>query len=475
MTYPNSPAEPYPEAFGWPWHGLISLEWQKFDEPFVTLPSGAQMPITRFGSCDTHLFDAGMPPSTLTAEEDQAWWNKAILRGSEGLTAWGGGAFVPTVAGGQPYLLDYWPVATDLSTITIYCSEWNGTTWQPYPEVTVEYPANHAMAVIWAGSGIGWQISVGGMVMRGGAGERALYPISITYVGGGLKTFYPAGYVEVIVDPVSKTSSGVFHGAGAASMRLITDTFSPKPDGFVEYRSNGDGDPIILPSGQPKPNFYTQFRTWHVGAASAITEIERVACAWYKQNGAVEVIYAGLRIEDQSSGSMNASSYISTQTLKLGGRSVATLVTQSSKAYLSSPPRASYGFTITLNGTLYDSFSEVSGNYTSMIAPAGQTGLTVVGDIKLSTVADGRLIVATTGRMLSNTLATSLLDFYDYSDESKELHQLDALSPSGWDNGTHIIIGALTEAENWAWLTGSWNPVTGQVARASKLYRYSWV
>lgn len=90
MAFPNSPLDPVPEVWGWPWHG--PLTWNGA-AGWVTLPSGSMVPCSNIGHW-TYLWDIGMPvPDVVTEDPDEQWWNVAVLRAGRGggaLYAYGG-------------------------------------------------------------------------------------------------------------------------------------------------------------------------------------------------------------------------------------------------------------------------------------------------------------------------------------------------------------------------------------------------
>lgn len=90
MAFPNSPLDPVPEVWGWPWHGQIT--WNG-SAGWVTLPSGRLIPCSSVGHW-TYLWDIGMPvPEVVTDDPDEQWWNVAVLRAAVGggaLYAYGG-------------------------------------------------------------------------------------------------------------------------------------------------------------------------------------------------------------------------------------------------------------------------------------------------------------------------------------------------------------------------------------------------
>lgn len=98
MAFPNSPLDPLPRLFGWPWHGLMRQE-NDSDKPKLTFPSGRVVDCGVAGNW-TFLWDIGMPapvlPVGVELEPDEQWWSKAVLR------AFDGASFQPVGWGGMP-------------------------------------------------------------------------------------------------------------------------------------------------------------------------------------------------------------------------------------------------------------------------------------------------------------------------------------------------------------------------------------
>lgn len=90
MAFPNSPLDPVPEVWGWPWHG--PLTWNG-TAGWVSVPSGGSVSVVNVAHW-TYLWDIGMPaPTVQTEDPDEQWWNVAILRAPRGgrvLYAYGG-------------------------------------------------------------------------------------------------------------------------------------------------------------------------------------------------------------------------------------------------------------------------------------------------------------------------------------------------------------------------------------------------
>lgn len=90
MAFPNTPLDPVPAVWGWPWHGPLS--WNG-TAGWVSLLSGRTVPVTSVTHW-TYLWDIGMPVATVeTDDPDEQWWNVAVLRaprGGRALYAYGG-------------------------------------------------------------------------------------------------------------------------------------------------------------------------------------------------------------------------------------------------------------------------------------------------------------------------------------------------------------------------------------------------
>ncbi|QRY79630.1 hypothetical protein JVX91_00515 [Pseudomonas sp. PDNC002] len=90
MAFPNTPLDPVPAVWGWPWHGPLS--WNG-TAGWVSVPSGRTVPVTSVTHW-TYLWDIGMPVATVESDDpDEQWWNVAVLRAPRGggvLYAYGG-------------------------------------------------------------------------------------------------------------------------------------------------------------------------------------------------------------------------------------------------------------------------------------------------------------------------------------------------------------------------------------------------
>lgn len=82
MAFNNSPLDPVPEVFGWPWHGLITKTPAAGS---LALPSDRTMACEYCGNW-TYLWDIGMPaPVVASTDPDEQWLSKAIIRGDGNL------------------------------------------------------------------------------------------------------------------------------------------------------------------------------------------------------------------------------------------------------------------------------------------------------------------------------------------------------------------------------------------------------
>ncbi|MFZ3182917.1 MAG: hypothetical protein WA173_02070 [Pseudomonas sp.] len=502
MSLPNGPADPYPEAFGWPWHGRICKPYGQ--TAYVQLPSGATHPIKNFASPDTHLFDAGMPAPTMPVVADQAWWNRGIRRGLDGLDVWSGlsyisgkpsGIFQGCVIAGVPY-----PHRLELS------AEYAGggyagiiaRVWRTLDGLTAVYasvslaPAGFGLDATELKPGSGFQCE---LIVWGAQGDRALYKIMGEVIGRNAPLSLCA-IVEARYDPVALTCalSVVADYAQCKGLKTL-DQGSAEPTNYIRWplRPTGYAD---LPASAPAPADHVEsdgHTGFTLGTYEAQEELTAVVHAWYLPGDVVELVWLTLngRLEWRfpSFGSYGTTT---AYTLTLSGVHMYEVI-ETGDAEPVDDWTISVISSLTLNGESLSGFTFEGprNSGTGLMTGAQHVGLAEVGrvyyfDAFYATGASAWVSLAT---MSNHCLGMSARAIVGPSTDDAFGNPIPAAGSSGWLEYGPVKYPAgsdpsrqrranyhlMSEAARYGFGSASWNPVTGQLARGGNGVIYSWV
>lgn len=490
MSLPNSPADPYPESFGWPWHGLVRrpARNQITDPPMgceIVLPSGATRPMPSGnlvgGGVFTHSHPfvvPGLPAPDIPTEADQAYLSRGIRR-SDGQWFWDHIGPPALVCSGAPWRVDDVLVFTsDVKRleVAVYVESVDGEA------VTLRYSSPSENSFDLPSGVIPYDISFTQM-MAGGAGDRWLYLVEMNLGAGRERVCI----FEVIADMDSRDVNVVYHAkySDLYTVVSVTPTSESSPTWVIYYYAGQD--PVVKQYGDPpdNPNWYTSV-TYSVGSYSYSTEAQWTIWAWYKQDAVtVELVRLNVRLEFEKSfgGGLGVRFFENTNSrtmFSLQGHELFTHVweVESNFGALGGVADGSERF-YAQGAQLYSGDLPDTGprqpivHLEQYIPDPTPRWIDYAGEFP-PTAGPSGISMTIYVQKLSNAL---LAMGYRAETPATRFFQSGAISPSGAHPGDHVIAdsGALTPDQRACWTSGAWNPITGEVRRADTNYRYNWV
>lgn len=492
MSLPNSPADPYPEAFGWPWHGLIRRSSKvsptdPSDDCEIVMAAGIRpMPSGNLIGAPqftwTHPFVVpGLPEPDMPSDDGMTWLSRGIRRES-GQWYWGREGLVPCVRGMIPWsITDFW-YANDGAggqRAAARVRDINGDERYIYSEYLGADPFG-------APSELDPSAVRTRLMMHGGSGDRRL--LLCSYNHRITDALVRVGIIEVVVEPELERLSVVIHADYADMHSVISSTTSPGAPSYTIYYF-AVGAPVVQGYGDPPPPGAVSSESYSVGSQSYSREEQYLFWAWYADDGTtVELVrlnhaYSASRSFSYGVSRLGFEDTTDVHTFSIQGSEVLSYTLNIRSDFNNNLPytQSPSGSLVIQGDELPLGMTTSTGNYRPpALRPGPASALPFVDDY-----IDGPVGVALPGPATSNLLLqvaflSNALITMGYSanvlGEGRRC-QGSARSPSGPDAGTYLLTntGSLTQDELLCWNSGAWNPVTGAVRRANIDYRYNWV
>lgn len=489
MSLPNSPADPYPEAFGWPWHGLIRRPASAAAVAAeIVLPSSATRAMQSGGGIGysdftwSHPFVVpGLPEPDIPTETDQSYLTRGIRRGSNAAWWWDRTGPVPCVRNGQPWrVLDLYLGAYGnlrrlyVSALMESPSGERITIEHISPSensfnLPAEYPTYNIQRL---------------MLMAGGSGDRWLYVAIHSRFPGDWER---CGIFEVLLEPENGIIRVEHHATYPDMYQVLSvvPTSDSSPTWVIYYYNSGP--PVVLPYGTPPsdPNFIDS-TTYSVGSMHYSIAERWIFWAWYRADAVtvdlctIDVTLDVTREFGTTSLGRFFENVYETRTLTLNGEDMLELRGEAEEDFSTATSFSQTTKYLAQSDVLFESSrGEYPGGHGPVVhlAPYAPTGDRSVDYAGPSAIALGpsALSMRVTVSNLSN--AVLAMQYLATVGGVRRHFQSAAVSPSGLDPGSHVIanIAAITEDQGRCWNSGAWNPVTGEVRRADLNYRYNWV
>lgn len=523
-------------AFGWPWHGLVR---SVLNDHVLELPGGGEMELERFAPADgnvTWLYDAGLPDIEDAAVEaaDGAWWGRAILRDGR---FWSGMRANPgsgSLESNERVVPLCWPDHDGPPQMIIYSSLTDGTPqifWGSWPAVNsvdisgrwtnselgqgTDQPESAAKLV--SGSSWSWRLS----------GQQPGYQVRYRFLGAhqnrllfGLYLL-PSVFDSELPAPPGTAAGSSIDGApqalcGLIEVEIARELFGPEGDPdehltlhVLEDRSVALGNPFHDVVDVEGGGGSTRHRVEEASETSALLT------AWYDASGVVRtarfnreqhaeyehlyvsgdrywvtsrrtvftLLYGGTVVDERELGeeleitSVDGSTTITRRVFTTGAE---TDITTWTGPYAGSLTLAPSPPTVSRAGA-----NLVMGAVTYIVNIPGFGSVLRDQDIQLI------WLVAHSNNVAS---ICSSREPYDYPPGSNsyivEARSGPAIGPAGPRGGalTSLVPKGRGPTNPYLrsffalprWVTGTGNPVTGQIVRASDYYDipnviYSWV
>lgn len=534
MTYPNTPLDPPIHLLGWPWHGRVSSEPVGNSAPNGTLTTagGRTVPVGN-AHASTALWDIGLPDVTLDAPEpDEQWLGKAILRcSSDGrLYAYGGAEVTGLLSvpgrGTVRRSFDVRVGSAYDDALGRYVPELYGYVYNDTSGVATESAGltSRALGVPYALLGSSLQLEWAD-VSRDGCGN--LY---IVHMSAGTGEIYLArAVVELLMTPAVLEDGQIFVTPSLHKIAGFDDFVSTGPETATtdltpwtntEWAdADGAAPNVIRPhgAGPPDGGEWVAIASWVEATLDVHLTLRHPWWAWYTADGP-QVVWFELSVDSRRAytrgdgqdieGELDyrASLAAGDERVSLDMRS--TFATSEKPNDLPFPHLSDTlvrgDWSMTLNG---DEFSSQTAGWTqtdvSQDVTFGITGLPFARCITMSEwkkytavnwdvvtlrgvqpLSDGSAISTRRLReipkvpfsMLSNKIfGAGRIAHYDDNDVLSLEEIGDALTPSGIDEGTYTIQPEASSEQRRGFFSGSYNPITGEVARNVPGWLHSWI
>lgn len=493
MSLPNSPADPYPEAFGWPWHGLIRRSASATSVPAeIVLQSGGSRPMASGAGdssaassvefCWSHPFVVpGLPVPDIPAEDDQQWWARGIRRGLDGSWWWDrAGAFPACVRSGEPWqIVDrYFGAPSGGFYVYVRARSADGLN----VDLEYESPSNaFGLPAELEGGSIRLEL-----MMHGGAGDRMLMLASHSRWVGDYRR---CGVVELVLEPENGTISATYHARYVDMYRVVSTTSAEALPSWTRY-SFQDGDSVVLPYGSPPPDGFISAVSFSVGAQSYSAEEEWVFWGWYKSDAVtVELVKLQKRHEisvdvaTSWTGGVNGHSYETNRfRFLINGNEVFGYENTSRADFAGGYNTVTGSLTVAGSSLPVGPTQSSPGPWVPPLEPAPVSGdrllnrdMDYMTAVAINPVGTETSLARLSVRFLSNAAIT--MSFSAIVLSQRRLIQGAVASPSGLTSGSREIADADaigTHRVN-SWNSAAWNPVTGEVRRGDTDYMYNWV
>lgn len=317
MTYPNTPLDPAITLAGWPWHGRAERAANTGSgtgDGILTLPDGRQIPVRGIDdSGDTYLWDIGRaPPTVATDDPHEQWLGKAIVRaGDSGLTAYGG-----VVVGWKMHAPGHGSIKANLSVGGlagelghggIGADAYNGEHgWSERAELS--------LAELGLPGNFGDRVFFLELADIRSDGAAALYVVTFSATAGqqGIplaRAVVEARIAMAEVDGVLLRSTSLQVVAGFDQFASSFADEDSRAD-WTQWIKEDDGSKVTLPSGEdpPEGQWWVHFQ-WTTGQRNRLLTVSHPFWAWY--SGATPVVASvELEAEWHESHSGDTSSYV---------------------------------------------------------------------------------------------------------------------------------------------------------------------
>ncbi|MDP5721052.1 hypothetical protein P3805_01855 [Pseudomonas aeruginosa] len=496
MPFPNSILDDAPDVWGWPWHGLIKQAIGA-GGAVLTLPSGATMDMPSIALMqDSYLWDVGMPePAVTTDNPDEQWLSKAILRGS-------GQCYGGMDAGSAAF------IRGRTVSATVSTSQTGGLLW--FDVYFVDHGGAVPIEQQATSNILGWQdlglessphsLSVS-LIDRGHDGTRRLYLVN--YFKSASDTGARAAFVELHLQPTG--SAGFFATLSVVATYpqvnyQITAISLPDVDLDVYTRiwradSGGYEQGPEAPPGETV-EYSVRSGNWQLTCA-----VERILWMWYGTSGALEPLtYSVLQTWDWSrTGGVVGGDHVEVDevysvrydlSLAAGSAGTTLQVAHQSTSHSNMGSPDSTGTDISWQDFISGA-AVASGNVTGQ--PGGEHAIAFPDRATFQDVSDSTNEILWFQSSLSSfswqpniavqSFSNKILALRFFRDDRQNgvqqryISLAPAVTPHG-PQGAEILdfdAGALTQQQRERWLSGAYNPITGEVHRNDPSGYFAWV